>query len=350
MATTQRAAMRELRTDATDPRTRGELAGEALRDEIAAVELAYRKLFDAIRGWGPDDVARFGEQVLARVARWRPALVAELEGVGAGAGRPVELVAALNARTEVVRLNECSTIGRSESPDGPWLAQNWDWYLDAPERTIMWNAAADDGTRFLTMTEAGLLAKVGVSARGLALSLNMLSHRADDLPPQIPIHLVLREILATCARVDDVAALLDDVQLSASSAMTVVDADGGAASFEVSPAGVARVEAVDGAISHTNHFLDEALGEGDENANIAGSRARLESVRRAQPVTLADARRALSEHDCSPQQVCRHDEPYLPGFPDVGTVVSLEMRPAALQVAAAAGTPCTAEFVQYAVS
>ena len=83
-------------------------------------------------------------------------------------------------------MHECSVIGRTESEDGPWLAQTWDWYVDAPERTVMWNAVADDGARFLTMTEAGLLAKTGVSERGLALSLNMLSHRDDALPAAGP--------------------------------------------------------------------------------------------------------------------------------------------------------------------
>jgi len=133
------SAMRELRTDATDPRTRGEQAGAALREQIAGIEQSYRRLFHALRGWGEDDVARFGAQVLSRVARWRPNLVAELEGLAAGAERPVELIAALNGRTEVVRMHECSVIGQTDSEDGPWLAQTWDWYVDAPERTIMWN-------------------------------------------------------------------------------------------------------------------------------------------------------------------------------------------------------------------
>src|SRR4051794_544929 len=348
---THTTAMRELRTDATDPRERGALAGEALREQIEQVEQSYLRLFAALRGWGLDDVLRFGAVVLGNVGRWRPALASELEGLAAGSGRRLELVAALNGRTEVIRLNECSTVGRTDGADAPWLAQNWDWYLDAPERTILWNAAADDdGTRFLTMTEAGLLAKVGVSSRGLALSLNMLAHRDDDLPPKIPVHLVLREILATCADVEDVAALLADVEFSASSAMTVVDARGGAASFEASPAGVARVDPTDGWIVHTNHFLDRSLAAGDENANIAGSRARLESVAGARPETLVDARRALSDHSCSPQAVCRHDEPYLPGFPHVGTVVSRERRPATLELEVAAGTPCSAQFVPSSVA
>jgi isopenicillin-N N-acyltransferase-like protein len=344
------SAMRELRTDVTDPRTRGEQAGAALREPIAAVEHAYRRLFHAIRGWGEDDVARFGEQVLARVGRWRPALVTEMEGLAAGADRPVELVAALNGRTEVVRMHECSVIGRTESEDGPWLAQTWDWYVDAPGRTVMWNAVADDGARFLTMTEAGLLAKTGVSERGLALSLNMLSHREDALPPQIPIHLVLREILATCARVDDVAALLADVRFSASSTVTVVDADGGAASFECSPAGVGRIEPTDGLIAHTNHFLDAELANGEQNENLEGSVNRLAAVSAARPRTLAGARVALSNHSCTPQAVCRHDEPSLPGFANTGTCVALEMRPAAGELEAAAGNPCCTEFVHYAIA
>src|SRR5689334_19443932 len=282
------SAMRELRTDATDPRTRGELTGAALKEPIAAVEDAYRRLFHAMRGWGEDDVTRFGGQVLDRVARWRPALVTEMEGVAGGCGLPVEVVAAMNARTEVVRMNECSTIARTSGEDAPWLAQNWDWYLDAPGRTLMWNAAADDGTRFLTMTEAGLLAKVGVNERGIAVSLNMLTHESDTLPPQIPIHLVLREVLATCARVDDVAALLADVQFSASSCMTVVDADGGAAAFECSPVGVGRIDPdADGLLGHTNHFLDATLARGDENANVEGSEGRLAAVLGARPQTLA---------------------------------------------------------------
>jgi isopenicillin-N N-acyltransferase like protein len=344
------SAMRELRTDATDPRTRGELAGAALKEPIAAVEDAYRRLFHALRGWGPDEVDRFGEQVLARVSRWRPALVSELEGLAAGCGLPVEVVAAMNGRTEVVRLNECSVVGRTDGEDAPWLAQTWDWYLDAPDRTVMWNAAADDGTRFLTMTEAGLLAKTGVSERGLALSLNMLVHQADALPPQIPIHLVLREILATCARVEDVAALLADVEFSASSCMTVVDAAGGAAAFECSPAGIARIEPEDGLVVHTNHFLDPELARGEANEVVEGSQGRLAAVRASSPRTLADARVALSNHSCSPQAVCRHDEPSLPGFPDCGTVVALEMQPATGEIEAAAGNPCCTEFVSYAVA
>ena len=47
------------------------------------------------------------------------------------------------------------------------LAQNRDWYADAPSRRVIWPAAVE-GARFATMTEAGILAKVGVSTFGVA--------------------------------------------------------------------------------------------------------------------------------------------------------------------------------------
>ena len=29
-------------------------------------------------------------------------------------------------------------MARVDASEGPWLAQNWDWYVDAPERCVLW--------------------------------------------------------------------------------------------------------------------------------------------------------------------------------------------------------------------
>ena len=92
------------------------------------------------------------------------------------------------------------------------------------------------------MTEAGILAKLGMNGRGLAVGLNVLEHRRDGGPPGVPIHIVLRALLDSCATVEDAESLIADVRTSASSAITVVDAAGGGATFELSPAGYARID------------------------------------------------------------------------------------------------------------
>jgi isopenicillin-N N-acyltransferase like protein len=160
MSAPAETALASFTSDATDPRERGRTAGAALAARAALCLDAYLPLFED-GGHARDDVRRFGARVLERTERWHAPLAAELEAFALGAQLEPELVAALNGRTELLALAECTTVGRCESADGPWLAQNWDWYANAPERCLVWSAAVD-GARFATMTEAGILAKVGV--------------------------------------------------------------------------------------------------------------------------------------------------------------------------------------------
>jgi isopenicillin-N N-acyltransferase-like protein len=333
-----------------DPRARGRALGQAFQSEIDATAAAYARVFRLLAGLEAADVLRFGERVLAAAQRWRPALAEELAGVAEGCGHAPELVAALNGRTEAMALQECSVIGRVAGEDAPWLAQNWDWYDDATGRVVLWGAAVEGGERFLTMTEAGVLGKIGVSSRGVAVALSLLEHADDGRDVGVPVHLLLREVLGTCGSVDDVAALLADAPVSASSALTVVDAAGDGASFELSPAGVRRVEPHGAFVWHTNHFLDDELARGERNELLARSHGRLASLQAASPATPAEARTALGEHGCLPQPVCRHgDDPTTPGLPATATVASLLFEPAAARLAVTAGPPCRTAAVAYAV-
>ena len=239
MSALAESALATLSTDSTDPAERGQAAGTALSKRAARCLNAYLPLF-ADLGHPLDDVRHFGARVLERTERWCAPLARELEAFALGARLEPELVAALNGRTELLALAECTTVGRCESAGGPWLAQNWDWYADAPERCLVWSAAVEGG-RFATMTEAGILAKVGVSTRGIAVALNILYHASDGRGELgVPVHLALRRLLEEAASVEDAWALLRETPFSASSCVTVVDARGGGACFELSPAGVAR--------------------------------------------------------------------------------------------------------------
>ena len=351
---TERAERRlpELRTESADPSERGRAAGAQLADRIALVADSYLPIFERL-GFGHDRVLAFGDEVLTRVDRFRPALAEELVALAAGARQRPELIAALNGRTELLALDECTAVACLESDDGPWLAQNWDWYGDEPERCVVWQTAVE-GASYTTMTEAGVLAKVGVSSRGLAVSLNILHHRRDGTGPLgVPVHIVLREVLASCATVADVADLLADVELSASSAITVVDAGCNGACFELSPAGVRRIDPIDGLVVHANHFLSPDLAAGELQQDfplLEGSNARVDLVAEAAPRAIEHVIELLRDHGSTPQAICRHDEqPTEPGNPLVDTVASLVMRPAVPALLVAAGQPCCHEYLDYAV-
>ena len=294
---------------------------------------------------------RFGARVLERAESWHPPLAAELEAFALGARLEPELVAALNGRTELLALAECTTVGRCESADGPWLAQNWDWYADAPERCLVWSAAVE-GARFATMTEAGILAKVGVSTRGIAVALNILYHASDGRGELgVPVHLVLRRLLEEAASVGDAWELLRETPYSASSCITVVDA---ARRRRVLRAVARRRRAHRAARRparpHQPLPRRRRWRAARRNSRPSGCRARARvwrprSVRRRASSPTRSRCSATTTSD--PQAICRHDEPSgEPGRPLVDTVVSLAMRPGVPELRVAAGQPCECAFLR----
>lgn len=324
-----------LAIDELDPRRRGEAYGRAVADRLPAIWAAYSGIFESYGLVDPARVREVGPETLEVTKAWRPHLLAEMEGVAAGSGVPVEVIGALNARTEILAGRECSTVARTTEPEGPWLAQNWDWFLDAPERCVVLATP-----EYTTFTEAGILGKIGVNRAGLAVSLDILRHTSDRTSPLgVPVHLLLREILGACESLQDVADLLAASPTSASSCITIITAAGEGAVFEVTPQAVAQIGPDDdGFLSHTNNFCDAALAPGDKVV----PEGRHGDLIASRPKTLDDARRALASHATTPS-VCVH-ETIKPGLPPAGTAASILMDPVARRMWVAAGPPCTTEF------
>jgi len=336
----------------SDAFLRGKAYGTALSERAHAVWVSYRRLFSQLVGIDEPAVLRYGSATLDKLAAERPHVGRELEGVAAGSGLAPEVVAALNARTELVFSAECATVGRVRGPEGPWLSQNWDWYIDAPERCVV--VACDPGPaehRYVTFTEAGLLAKIGVNDAGLALSLDIMRHDSDHgQPTASPVHVLLREVLASCATVAEVADLLGQARPSASSCFAVVTAEGDGACFEVTPSGVACIAPdADGLVHHTNHFLDPVLADGDRVVvKHLQSCERDALLVERRPATPAEGRAALSDHSSSVQPICRHDEA-MPGLPPTGTAAYIALDPIARTLSVGTGPTCRAEPSTFSV-
>ncbi len=248
------------------PGDRGAGLGRAQAGRIARTLEVYRRLFELTGGLGHEDVTRLGGQALERIGAFAPHLLDEIEGIAAGSGQPPELIGALNARTEVLRAGrgECSTIacmGTATGSGTPLGVQTWDWHDDLAESWMRWTIDHAGGHRVETMTEAGIVGKVGVSSAGVAVLLNILGHRDDGPPIGVPVHVLTRAVLDNAADGVQALAMLSTAQVSASSAVTVVadDEDGGAVcTVELSPAGPGFVTPnTAGVLTHTNHFLAE---------------------------------------------------------------------------------------------
>jgi isopenicillin-N N-acyltransferase-like protein len=325
------------------PGDRGRGLGAAHADAVALTVTVYRRLLREAAGVGRGELRRAGETVGARL---EPDQVDELDGIAAGAGCDVRELLAINARTELLAGRgggECSLLGR-RAPDGAWLAQTWDWHPALAPAALAWTVGS-----FTTVTEAGILAKLGQSRAGLAVGLNFLTCTADGGLDGVPIHVVARLLLDRCATGAEARDLLAGVRCSASSCLTVAAGDD-LFSAELSPGGTRIVEAdPDGWLVHTNHFLLPPLTgrdtQPDTHPGTLARRARLARAARAGTPPLL----ALAEHAPESEPLCRHGDPRgTPWAERRRTLLALWAQPARRSLRVAAGPPCSARFVDVA--
>jgi isopenicillin-N N-acyltransferase-like protein len=279
-----------------------------------------------------------------RLSRARPELVLELEGIAAGSGQDVLELLAVNARTELLGGGgECSLVARRDA-HGAWLAQTWDWHPALAAAAVVWTVAPGDGTWFTTVTEAGMLAKLGLNGHGVACGLNFLGSSADGGLDGLPVHVLARLVLAHCRSGADARTLLSDAPAAASSSLTVATADGDLFAAEVAPGGVRLVEpGSDGWLIHTNHFLLEPW-RGIDVQREPGTLARRAQLGQRMRAGVTPER-ALAEHAPAEEPVCRHgDAPGTPWAERRATLLALCAHPAIPALRVAAGTPCTSPF------
>lgn len=349
-------------TAATAPGDRGREFGRARAEGVRACWDGYRRFFEGDGLFGPAEVEGWGEEALAAISSWAPDLGEEVEGIAAGAGLAPETVAALNARTELLARvarggrGECSVLVALEAAGGPRGAQTWDWHEELGATWLVWGLETAAGMRVQTLTEAGILAKIGVNSAGLAVLLNVL-HHADDAggPLAVPIHVLLRRILAESETIFDAQRLLSTAPVAASSAVTLIAAEGGeetALTAELRPGAVPGYVLPDeaGLLVHTNHFLTPAASAGDLEPTVGpDSLFRLELLRRrasrlrgSRPdgdELLAPFRSHLGRGGA----ICCHPEPGSPSGERYMTLATVLVDPLAGRLRFAAGGPCEAE-------
>lgn len=343
----------------TDAHSRGRTFGRALQQAVRNTVSAYQRLFHEMHGLTPDDLRRRGAVIDEILRTRRPESAREIRGIADGASVDPLILLAINARTEIFAgagAPECSVLGaalarRDDDRTGPVLAQNWDWHPSAAGSLVLWTVHDGAGGWFATLTEAGILGKIGVNSSGLGVCLNIMAMTDDGGLAGLPIHVVLRLILSDCTNIDEAQRLVEGERYSASTAITVASDDGRFRTFEVSPRGVGVIEGDSGKICHTNHFL---TGIGEAVDTIArdgvGSATRLREVSGAlggETTSVAAFKEALRSHAGGASSVCNHDleNPVWADKQQTMASIVIDLKERTLEISD--GPPCQAEYVAY---
>lgn len=350
--------LRSFTSSVLPPHERGVEFGERHATDIARTVTSYRRLFTA-RATRPFDVDAWADRAWARIEELAPWAAPEIRGIAEGAGVPAREVAAINARTELLAIADPSGTGECSSvvvlpPDGPPVAvQTWDWYDAMRDNWLHWRIPRPDGRVVETVTEFGMLAKIGVArsgeGAGIGVLLNMLHHQADGADDDgqaigHPVHLLSRQILDEANDLDEALVIAKAASTSASTSLTLVEAAGRAVSVELSPAGPGMLEPEDGVLVRTNHFVTAAKEAGCLADTIGPSsrirrRTLLDAFGTTRPRSAADVIEAMHDHR-DVGGVCAHPDESMAPLLWHATLATVSLDPVNGTLDVTPGGPC----------
>jgi isopenicillin-N N-acyltransferase-like protein len=301
------------------------------------------------------------------IAAYDPKYLDECRGIARGAGVDFLDVLAINLRTEIIHSArvrqgtasmsaECTAFGITAemSARGTVLiAQNWDYLPHATRTSVVLDCSGEpDDVSFITIVEAGLLAKMGMNSAGVALVINGLATRYDRAEPGVPFHVLLRRMLES-RTVADAVAVLKGVPRASSGNYMLASRDESIVDVEAW-AGVgthvATLAPDNGLLVHTNHCLSVPTCLSEVPFHLAdNSRPRRDRVLKllheiGTPVGVEDLQRVLSDHAQHPWGVCTHEDLRVSEHERYPTGASLIMEPATRRMFLADGNPCTAPW------
>jgi isopenicillin-N N-acyltransferase-like protein len=347
------------------PRERGRQYGESARDRVRRSIDAYRDVFAHYAGWDWPKVTAEALRYVEPVGAFDERYVEEMHGLAEGAGVPFDDVIAINTRSEIMfaakaraadgqaRLPaECTSFAvlPEASANGHTLiGQNWDWLPYSFDTCMVVESQQDDGPDYVTVVEAGLLAKTGMNSSGIGLCANALVSDADRGVPGVPFHVLLRGIL-DAENLSDALSVLQRGLRSSSANYLIGHRDGIAVDVEGAPGDFSRLFLLfpdAGVLTHTNHFVSPSFDGRDVSLWVMPDSAfRLERMRSqvaaaGNTLSVETFQEALADHANHPSGVCCHPDPR-DAPPDQGaTVASVIMDLDARRMWLADGQPCS---------
>ena len=347
------------------PRERGRQYGEGARDRVRISVDAYRDIFGHYTGWDWAKVTGEALRYVEPITAFGEPYVEEMRGLAEGADVDFEDVLAINTRTEVMFAGkaraadaqartpaECSSFAvlPEASEDGHTLiGQNWDWLPHSFDTCVVLEVQQDDGPDFVTVVEAGLLAKTGMNSSGIGLCANALVSDADLGVPGVPFHVLLRGIL-DAENLSDALAVLQRGFRSSSANYLVGHRDGIAVDVEGAPGDFSRLFLLfpdAGVLTHTNHFLSPRFDGKDVSVWVMpDSPLRLERIRSHVAaarggLSVETFQSALADHANYPSGVCCHPDTRDDVLDQGATVASILMDLDARRMWLADGQPCS---------
>lgn len=302
-------------------RQMGQEYGRAAREPIHQNVELYLTRFTTYGQLSASQVSALGDGYRHRTREYNPQIADMLDGVAAGSGIDVELIYALNARTEILYAHShlsdaCTAIAVLPSHTASrhlLIGQNWDWHPEQRNTALVLATRDTAGFTVITLTEAGMLAKSGFNSAGLGVMANLLMSDRDRGGDGVPYHILLRGVLQSSSMAYALRAATD-YPCGCSGNFLIGDQDGECIDLEVVPGDFGHLLPEDrGVLVHANHFMSRVPVMDKRKSHSALTLIRpqralhlLAEVLQDRSVTTDDLKQVFRDHYSYPNGICRH--------------------------------------------
>ncbi len=226
---------------------RGRQHGTLLKERIHRTVEFYQNQFQLPQ----HQILGIAGQFQKSTEAYREDIAIEIDALARAAEVDPLWIYALNGRTELLNLNpmECTTLVFKKQR---LMGQNWDWHSEMEELAVILDIEKEDGHRILTMTEPGMIGKIGMNHCGVGVCLNFMTIE-NYQPFGVPLHVLLRSILDS-KNVHEAQALIQPILNGKVGNIVISNGTGDVVDLELAGDEFFSIP-VDDLFVHTNHFL-----------------------------------------------------------------------------------------------
>ena len=243
--------------------------GDRLAEKINNTIEFYAK----VSGDSHEDILSKARYFKQKIKEYNYDYVREIEALSEGANINSLWIYALNSRTEILSIspNECTAIYFQKTGI---LGQNWDWARALEDSIVLMEIEQPNDHKILTITEPGIIGKIGMNSSGLGVCLNILM--IDKELNGVPIHILLRSILDS-KTIEEAKENVKKAGLGKASNILVANGEGECFNVEFAGDRAFYLTPENQILVHTNHFLARQINP--ERGIFRSSYARMRTAK-----------------------------------------------------------------------
>ena len=337
----------------------GEQIGEALREQIRGFDAIALDRVRKITDVSQERALEVARHCIDEVSHYAPHLLEELTGMANASGVDIERLMLLQIRNQLQpdradANGGCTSFALAESAGGSIVGQNWDNDPALDPFSVVLTRRPQDAPAFLSITQAGLIAYLGVNDAGIGVCSNSLP--APARLHGVPYYFTVRALFET--RSLDAAVEAIRRANRAIPANLILATPEGPADLEITIEDIHVLRdsnAGPGVVTHTNHCVHPDLAPINEDfpelIQSGPRKCRIDALLAAtpRPIQRATLEGILRDHEDHPHSICRHANDH----PDTGfwtSVWSLLIDAGERRLYLSRGNPCQQPYEAYTLN